>query len=121
MRLGLTMGSVALRMSVWMNDVLLGTPSLATLESGVGAINPNAVNIMTTRRQRALQHAEKMKQIALDDVTYIEGAEHISRSPKRAGEVAKRVVELAIGAFKERKRRERKEGMKRATVDYLTE
>jgi len=73
LRLGLTMGYVALRMNVWMNDILLGTPSLADVETGIGAINPNAVNIMTTGHQSALQHAvievassEDMQKLARD-------------------------------------------------------
>ncbi len=73
LRLGLTVGYVALRMNVWMNDAIFGTPSIETLESGVGAIDPNYVNIMTTGHQSALQKAvievassEKMQKLARD-------------------------------------------------------
>ncbi len=73
LRLGLVMGYVALRMNVWMNDILLGSPALKEVETGVGAINPNAVNIMTTGHQSALQHAvievamdEEMQRLARD-------------------------------------------------------
>ena len=203
LKLGLTMGYVALRMNIWMNDILLGTPTIATLETGIGAINPNAVNIMTTGHQSALQHAvievasseemqklardagadginivgatcvgqdiqsrwnllkgscfigqcsnnfgteplaasglidavvsefnctfpglteisksEGVKLVAIDDVAYIEGAELVSWSPEKAREVAKRVVELAIEAFKNRKRAERKGSIKKATIGF---
>ncbi len=80
LRLGLVMGYVALRMNVWMNDILLGTPKLRDVETGIGAINPNSVNIMTTGHQSALQHAvielameEEMQKLARDA-----GAEGIS-------------------------------------------
>jgi carbon-monoxide dehydrogenase catalytic subunit len=73
LRLGLTMGYTALRMNVWMNDIILGTPSLSDVETGIGAINPNTVNIMTTGHQSALQHAvielassEEMQKLARD-------------------------------------------------------
>ncbi len=73
LRLGLVMGYVALRMNVWMNDILLGSPVFKEVETGVGAINPNAVNIMTTGHQSALQHAvievameEEMQRLARD-------------------------------------------------------
>ncbi len=56
-----------------MNDILLGTPELKEVETGIGAINPNAVNIMTTGHQSALQHAvielameEEMQKLARD-------------------------------------------------------
>ncbi len=57
LKLGLVMGYVALRMNIWMNDILLGKPEIKSVETGVGAINPNAVNVMTTGHQSALQHA----------------------------------------------------------------
>ncbi len=73
LRLGLVMGYVALRMNVWMNDILLGSPVFKEVETGVGAINPNAVNIMTTGHQSVLQHAvievamdEEMQRLARD-------------------------------------------------------
>ncbi len=80
LRLGLVMGYVALRMNVWMNDILLGSPVFKEVETGVGAINPNAVNIMTTGHQSVLQHAvievamdEEMQRLARDA-----GAEEIN-------------------------------------------
>ena len=80
LRLGLVMGYVALIMNVWMNDILLGIPEIREVKTGVGAINPNAVNIMTTGHQSALQHAvielameEEMQNLARDA-----GAEGIS-------------------------------------------
>ena len=73
LKLGLVMGYVALRMNVTMNDILLGTPEVREVETGIGAINPNAVNIMTTGHQSALQHAvielameEEMQKLARD-------------------------------------------------------
>ena len=73
LKLGLVMGYVALRMNVWMNDILLGTPEIKEVETGVGAIDPNSVNIMTTGHQSALQHAvielamdEEMQKLARD-------------------------------------------------------
>ena len=80
LKLGLVMGYVALRMNVWMNDILLGTPEVKEVETGIGAISPNSVNIMTTGHQSALQHAvielameEEMQKLARDA-----GAEGIS-------------------------------------------
>ncbi len=73
LKLGLVMGYVALRMNVWMNDILLGTPEVKEVETGIGVINPNAVNVMTTGHQSALQHAvielameEEMQKLARD-------------------------------------------------------
>ena len=73
LRLGLVMGYTALRMNVWMNDVMFGTPELRDVTTGVGGINPNAVNIMTTGHQTALQQkvievacSERMQKIARD-------------------------------------------------------
>ncbi len=74
LRLGLIMGYTALRMNIWMNDILFGTPELHEVNTGVGAINPNAVNIMTTGHQTALQQkvievacSEEMQKLAKEE------------------------------------------------------
>ncbi|NPA23089.1 MAG: anaerobic carbon-monoxide dehydrogenase catalytic subunit [Crenarchaeota archaeon] len=57
--------------------------------------------------------------IAADDVAYIEEAVLVQWSPEKAREVAKKIVELAIEAFKARKRRESRFGTtKRAVVGF---
>ena len=73
LRLGLVMGYTALRMNIWMNDIMFGTPELHEVETGIGAINPNAVNIMTTGHQTAMQQkvievacSEEMQKVARD-------------------------------------------------------
>lgn len=73
LKLGLVMGYTALRMNIWMNDIMFGEPEIMEVKTGVGAINPNAVNIMTTGHQTALQQrvidvacSEEMQKIARD-------------------------------------------------------
>ncbi len=64
--------------------------------------------------------------IAVDDVAYIEDAVLLQWSPEKARDIAKRIVQLAIEAFKNRSRRiERIGTVKRAVVgfseDYVIE
>ena len=73
LKLGLVMGYTALRMNIWMNDIMFGIPQIMEVNTGVGAINPNAVNIMTTGHQTALQQkiieiacSEEMQKLARD-------------------------------------------------------
>ncbi|NPB00028.1 MAG: anaerobic carbon-monoxide dehydrogenase catalytic subunit [Crenarchaeota archaeon] len=61
------------------------------------------------------------KLIAADDVAYIEGAELVQWSPEKARDVAKRIVELAIEAFKARSRRIEKFGSVKKAVVGLSE
>ncbi len=57
--------------------------------------------------------------IAVDDVAYIEDAVLVQWSPEKAHEVAKKVVELAIEAFKARKRRmERVGNIRKAIIGF---
>ncbi len=204
LKLGLIMGYVALRMNTWMNDIILGTPKVEMLESGIGKIDPTCVNILTTGHQTVLQQAvieyassseaqelakragasginiiggtcvgqdiqsrwtylknscfigqcvnnfgteplvasglidavvsefnctfpgltniskiTGTKLIAIDDVAYIEDATLLQWSPEKAREIAKKVVELAIEAFKSRSRRlERFGKVKKAVVGF---
>ncbi|RLI84935.1 MAG: hypothetical protein DRP01_07290 [Archaeoglobales archaeon] len=69
LKLGLVMGYTALRM----NDVMFGVPQIREVKTGVGSINPNCVNIMTTGHQTALQIvvieaacSDEMQRIARD-------------------------------------------------------
>ncbi len=200
LRLGLVMGYTALRMNIWMNDILFGVPELREVETGVGAIDPEYVNIMTTGHQTALQQKvielagkeeiqalarqagakgvaivgatcvgqdlqarlqppcfigqcannfgteplaasglidavvsefnctfpglteiakkEKIRLLAVDDVAFIEGAELLSWSPEKAEEVARKVIEKAIEAFKERKKGGKIGSVKKAKIGF---
>ncbi len=63
------------------------------------------------------------KLVAVDDVAYIEDAILVRWSPEKAREIAKRIVEIAIEAFKNRGRGERTGSTKRAVIglseDYI--
>jgi len=55
LRLGLITGYVALKMHTYMTDIMLRSPKITEVETGVGAVDPEYVNIMVTGHQSPLQ------------------------------------------------------------------